>query len=230
MDTHTLQQLWSGRLAVTQCSLTAPDIHFPTRLPLRLMELLATPCSTVTMQYKSSQEELYCQRGHEMTRDKAEPSSSRSWREDEPCLSFVFNMNYSSSSSSSSSSGMYDVGLSSFAFPSLPPSTPFLSDHHHSSLPHPFTYHLKQCPQTNHHIRTTVSENTTGLWWEVTLPAPPPHHYTHRLSPLPPLLVGGPYFTRSTYNNHGHSNLVLITTKSILVYTFYVLLIFYSFA
>ena len=78
MDTHTLQQLRSGRLAVTQCSLMAPDTHFPTRLPLRLMELLATPCSTVTMQYNSSQEELHCQRGHEMTRDKAEPSSSRS--------------------------------------------------------------------------------------------------------------------------------------------------------
>lgn len=145
-------------------------------------------------------------------------------------MSFVFNMNYSSSSSSSYSSGMYDVGLSSFAFPSLPPSTLLSLTIITVSLPHPITYHLKQCPQTNHHIRTTVSENTTGLWWEVALPAPPPHHYIHRLSPLPPLLVGGPYSTRSTYNTHGHSNLVLITTKSILVQTFYVLLIFYSFA
>jgi hypothetical protein len=124
----------------------------------------------VTMQYKSSQEELHCQRGHKMTWDKAEPSSSRSWREDEPCLSFVFNMNYSSSSSSSSSSGMYDVGLSSFAFPPLPPPTPFLSDHHHSfpSSSHYLSLEAMPTDKSPHqynslwkHYRTVVGSHTT---------------------------------------------------------------------
>lgn len=102
-----------------------------------MWRLVATPCSIMAMQYKSPEEELHCQRGHKMTRDKAEPSSSsRSWREDEPCLSFVFNMNYSSSSSMA----MCDVGLFSFAFPSLAPSTPLLLDRH-QEFSFPFSSH-----------------------------------------------------------------------------------------
>lgn len=160
---HAPSQMHCSSPVMTQWRLTSPDTHFPTQLLLKLTKLLATPCSIVTMQYTSPQEELYCQRGHKMTRDKAEPSSSRSWREDEPCLSFVFNMNYPSSS----------------PIPLPPPSLqvwiilvcpllhfpPFLPLHFHSPL---FcstilivlfsffiplhTYHSKQCPQTNHHL------------------------------------------------------------------------------
>lgn len=123
-------------------------------------------------------------------------------------------------SSSFSYSGMHYIGLSSFASPSLPPSTfPFtrlLFNDPHTSLflLHPITYlslEAKPTDKSPHLVATSEQQSMKTLQdfggkshclslLLTTIAISPP---------LPLFLVGGSYFTRSTYNSHGQSNLAL---------------------
>lgn len=77
------------------------------------------------------------------------------------------------------------------------PSSPYISIHPSSVQPSsqfsfPSSSHYipitwsnahRQITTSSGHIKTTVFEDTTRLWWEVTLSVPPPFHYSHL--PLP---------------------------------------------